>query len=397
MQLYKYKLLRITTVPLSLSVLLNGQFRYFQSNGFEVTCVSCDSPELYEVGTREGVSVKSVEMTRKITPLKDCISLWSMYKLIKEIKPDIVHSHTPKAGIISMVAALLAGVPIRLHTVAGLPLMESKGAKKLLLKGVEFLTYSCSTKVLPNSYGLQDYIVREKLVSRGKTKVLGNGSSNGIDTSYFSIATIDKNSMAEIKFKLGIQESDFVFIFVGRLVTDKGINELVESFIRFQDASKSNNRGCFKLLMVGPFETDLDPLYKDTLSKIRDNNSIIVTGFKSDVRPYFAISNCLIFPSYREGFPNVVLQAAAMGLPSIVSDINGCNEIINDGINGLVVPPKNISSLVSAMQKISSEHALRNRLGIEARRIIKERYEQSSLWNLQKEEYLNLLSSAKKY
>jgi glycosyltransferase involved in cell wall biosynthesis len=393
MEVIKYKLLRVTTVPMSLSVLLKGQFGFFKKHGFDVYCVSSESPDLYAVGERECVSVKSVNMTRRISPIQDVISLWRMYHLIKEIKPHIVHSHTPKAGVVSMVAAWLAGVRIRLHTVAGLPLVEASGLKRLLLEAVERLTYSCATKVYPNSFGLQDFLVRKHLVSRVKTKVIGNGSSNGINTTFFSINNVSAISIENARNELGISVSDFVFIFVGRLVTDKGINELVEAFLRVCDTTKCHRGGNYKLLMVGSFETDLDPLFKETLFRIKNTDSIIVAGYKSDVRPYFALSDCLVFPSYREGFPNVVLQAGALGLASIVSDINGCNEIITDGITGLVVPPKNVSLLVSAMLKISTDHDLRYHFGLAARQIITERYEQDVFWNLQKNEYMHLLKS----
>jgi glycosyltransferase involved in cell wall biosynthesis len=397
MKVYKYKLLRTATVSMSLNVLLKGQLRFFQNNGFDVTCVSSYSPELYAFGLREGVRVRVVEMTRKISPFYDLYSLWRMYLLIKEIRPDIVHSHTPKAGIISMLAARIAGVPVRLHTVAGLPLMETRGIKKLILKSVEFLIYLCCTKVLPNSFGLQDYILKERLVNRDKAKVLGNGSSNGIDTEFFSVLSISSQTIASIKLNLGICDSDFVFLFVGRLVKDKGINELVEAFLNVYETTNSVYRPNVKLLLVGPFEMDLDPVSDKTLKIISDNNSILLTGYVSDVRPYFALSDCLVFPSYREGFPNVVLQSGSMGLPSIVSNINGCNEIISDGLNGLIVPPKDVKSLTLAMKRVCFDPNFKIQSGMIAREIIESRYEQKVFWNLLKSEYLTQLKLTTKY
>lgn len=397
MKVYKYKLLRTATVSMSLNVLLKGQLRFFQNNGFDVTCVSSYSPELYAFGLREGVRVRVVEMTRKISPFYDLYSLWRMYLLIKEIRPDIVHSHTPKAGIISMLAARIAGVPVRLHTVAGLPLMETRGIKKLILKSVEFLIYLCCTKVLPNSFGLQDYILKERLVNRDKAKVLGNGSSNGIDTEFFSVLSISSQTIASIKLNLGICDSDFVFLYVGRLVKDKGINELVEAFLNVYESTNSVYRPNVKLLLVGPFEMDLDPVSDKTLKIISDNNSILLTGYVSDVRPYFALSDCLVFPSYREGFPNVVLQSGSMGLPSIVSNINGCNEIISDGLNGLIVPPKDVKSLTLAMKRVCFDPNFKIQSGMIAREIIESRYEQKVFWNLLKSEYLTQLKLTTKY
>ena len=223
-----------------------------------------------------------------------------------------------------MLASKLAGVPIRMHTVAGLPLMESSGMKRSVLNIVEKLTYYCATNVYPNSKGLKEFIIKEKLTSKNKLKILGNGSSNGIDTTHFSPNQVSGIEKRQLRKELNITKNDFVFVFVGRLVSDKGINELVEAFT---EMSKTHTNS--KLLLVGPLETHLDPLLPNTLNEIKNNEAIIYAGFQTDVRPYFATSNALVFPSYREGFPNVVMQAGAMGLPSIVTDINGCNEIIH--------------------------------------------------------------------
>src|SRR5690606_28157874 len=315
------KLIRITTVPVSLKTLLKGQHRFMSENGFEVIGVSSNGEQLYEVEKEEGVRVEALEMTRTISPLKDIKALWDFYRLCKKEKPVMVHSHTPKAGIVGMLGAKLAGVPIRLHTVAGLPLMEVIGLKRKVLDIVEKLTYSCANMVYPNSKGLYDFILSNRFTNKQKLKVIANGSSNGIDTSLFSPQQISLEQQSQLKEDLNISVSDFVFVFVGRLVKDKGINELVSAFSNL----KGHNA---KLLLVGTFEEELDPLLPETLNDIESNNNILSVGWQSDVRPYLAIANALVFPSYREGFPNVVMQAGAMGLPSIVTDINGCNEII---------------------------------------------------------------------
>src|SRR5690554_4068900 len=226
----KTKLLRITTVPLSLKVLLKGQHRFMSDKGFEVVGVSNDGEQLHEVKNEEGVRVKVVEMTRTISPIKDLKALWNFYHLCKKEKPLMVHSHTPKAGIVGMLGAKLAGVPIRLHTVAGLPLMEATGVKRKILDFVEKLTYASATKVYPNSKGLYDFILDNNYTSTDKLKVIANGSSNGIDTSFFSPDVIAEETKNTLRSKLNLAADDFVFVFIGRLVGDKGINELVEAF-----------------------------------------------------------------------------------------------------------------------------------------------------------------------
>jgi glycosyltransferase involved in cell wall biosynthesis len=378
------KLFRVTTVSESLKILLKGQHKFMSENGFEVIGVSTPGVALDEVNTNENIRVIGLNMSRKITPIKDVLSVYYLCKILKKEKPLIVHSHTPKAGIVTMLAAKLANIPIRLHTVAGLPLMEAKGIKRKILNFVEKVTYSCATNVYPNSKGLFQFIVNEELVSSKKLKVIANGSSNGIDTSYFDSGSISEVQKEDLRTKLNIHNTDFVFIFVGRLVGDKGINELIEAF------SRINNYNV-KLVLVGGAESDLDPLFEQTINEIEKNPNIISVGFQSDVRPYFAISNCLVFPSYREGFPNVVMQAGAMGLPSIVSDINGCNEIIEEGINGTIIPSKNIEALFCSMQKIINDEMWRNQLASNARDKIFSRYEQQLVWDAILNEYKSLL------
>jgi glycosyltransferase involved in cell wall biosynthesis len=385
----KTKLIRITTVPISLKTLLKGQSRYMSQNGFDVLGVSSSGNALNEVAENEKIAVYTVEMTRIISPLKDIKSLWNFYKLCKRERPAIVHSHTPKAGIIGMLGAKLAGVPIRLHTVAGLPLMEATGRKRKLLDFVEKLTYSCATKVYPNSKGLYDFILENNFTAEEKLKVIGNGSSNGIDTTYFSAQAITQEQIITLKTGLGIHENDFVYVFLGRLVGDKGINELITAFN--SPLFSRGVEGEAKLLLVGPFETELDPLLPKTISTIESNPNIISVGFQEDVRPYFAISDCLVFPSYREGFPNVVMQAGAMDLPSIVPDINGCNEIIEDGVNGLIIPPKNSTALQKAMIKLVEDKELYKNLKSNARQMITSRYEQKLVWEALLMEYQTIL------
>ncbi|MNH92965.1 Alpha-monoglucosyldiacylglycerol synthase [compost metagenome] len=380
----KIKLIRITTVPISLKILLKGQHRFMARNNFDVLGVSSSGTELMDVKNEEGVDVKSIAMSRKITPLKDLKSLWSAYRLFRKEKPDIVHSHTPKAGIIGMVAAKLAGVPIRLHTVAGMPLMEVKGGKRKILDFVERLTYSAATKVYPNSKGLFDFIISHQYTSSDKLKVIGNGSSNGINTSLFSKEVISAEQQNLLRNELGIGNDDFVFVFVGRLVGDKGVNELIKAFCEL-------NYPSVRLLLVGPLESDLDPLDKDTLRRIDENERIIPVGFQKDVRPYFAISNALVFPSYREGFPNVVMQAGAMELPAIVSDINGCNEIIIEGKNGTIIPVKNVDAVKKAMEMMITDKELYLKMKGNAREMITERYEQQVVWDALLTEYKSLL------
>ncbi len=377
----KTKLIRITTVPMSLDKLMEGQMKFMASQGFEVIGVSSPGALLEKVGNKEGIRVKGIKMSRKITPIQDVKAVLKLYKFLKKEKPFIVHTHTPKAGIVGMLASYLAKVPNRLHTVAGLPLLEAKGIKRKVLNVVEKMTYTFATRVYPNSYGLKNIIVDENFTKEEKLKVIANGSSNGIDTSYFSSALFSEEDRQILRDNLNIQKEDFVFIFVGRIVGDKGMNELVAAF---EKLSKENKN--VKLLLVGSFEDDLDPLHEKTTSTINNNKQIISVGYQNDVRPYFSVANVLTFPSYREGFPNVVMQAGAMGLPSIVSNINGCNEIIEAQKNGMIIPVKSIASLYNAMLLMMKEKQMR----LNARTMIKNRFEQKVVWEVLLNEYKTL-------
>ena len=371
-------------MPLSLDKLLEGQLTYMKDH-FKVIAVSSQEEELKRVAQKQGVPYFFVNLTRKITPYQDLKSVYSLYRFLRKEKPEIVHTHTPKAGIVGMLAARLSGVPLRLHTVAGLPLLEAAGLKRKVLNFVEKLTYRCATHVYPNALGLKNIIIDLKFAKPDKLKVIGKGSSNGIDTTYFS-HTNPMWSPKNLEEELGVLRSDFTFILVGRLVGDKGVNELVEAFVGVQ---KKHPEAA--LLLVGPLEEELDPLLPHSLHIINTHPKIFTTGYVEDVRPYLAFAKALVFPSYREGFPNVVLQAGAMGLPSIVSDINGCNEIITNNHNGLIVPVKDAKSLEVAMLRfIENKDGYKN-LKENAREVITTSYERREIWDALLKEYQSLI------
>ena len=375
------KLIRITTVPLSLEKLLENQGQYFKAF-YDITFISSNPEQLKQTAENQGVSYFPLGMTRKITPLQDLRCLIQLYHFLRKEKPLIVHTHTPKAGIVGMLAARLAGVPIRLHTIAGLPLMETKGLKRWLLILVERITYFCATKVYPNAEGLLKFVLQNRLAPRKKLKVIGKGSSNGIDTSYFSKDEVEETKVSSLRESLKIKSSDFIFCFVGRLVGDKGVNELVHAFCEVQ-----NEIPGAKLLLVGPYETDLDPLEKITQKRINTNPNIITTGFQADIRPYLVLSDTFVFPSYREGFPNVVLQAIAMEVPCIVSDINGCNEIIREGETGAIVPPKQPQPLVDKMVLFYHEKNVVQKFINTAKSEVATNYDRLQFWKSLLEEY----------
>jgi len=383
------KLVRITTVPVSMMVLLKGQLKFMKQNGFDVTMISNEGPEVEQLKVQENCPHIAITLTRKITPFTDLISLIKLTLLLRKIKPDIVHTHTPKAGLIGMWAAKLAGVSIRLHTIAGLPWVESRGMIRRLLIAVEKLTAFAATNVFPNSFVQRDFLLQNE-IAKNKMKVIGNGSSNGIDTDYFSTNLDIENQAKAIRIRERIHEEACVWIFVGRIVRDKGITELIDAFLEIQIQFPED-----RLLLLGDQEPHLDPLDEKYVQLLTSHHAIISCGFQKDIRPYLAASQVLVFPSYREGFPNVPMQAGAMGCALILSDINGCNEIVNHGKDGWLVSVKNVSALTAAMME-ARNNPIKTRLFAET---IKEKivtgYAQSYLWNCMLQEYQQLLKTPK--
>ena len=373
------KIVRVTTIADSLKSLLKGQLRFINQY-YEVIGVSSEGDALKDVRDNEGIRTEVVEMKRTITPINDLKAVYRLYKILKKEQPHIVHTHTPKAGVIGMLAAKLAGVKHRFHTVAGMPLLVATGPKRILLNYAEKLTYKCATKVFPNSFGLKDIILKEKFTTKKKLDVIGKGSSNGIDIDHFNNAMLKETDLNELKQKLHI-DKQFVYTYVGRLVTDKGINELVAAF---DIVSKKHNA---KLILVGWRESELDPLLPETEKALKQNQHIIEVGYQSDVRPYFAIADVLVFPSYREGFPNVVLQAGAMQVPSIVTNINGCNEIIKEGENGLIIPVKDVDALIASMEHIIKNQDIHQMMRTKSRQIIVDNYKHTYIWDELLKEY----------
>ena len=347
---------------------------------FDVIAVSSDGQGLRKV-TDYGGRFEVVEMKRRISIFRDLKSLWNMILLFRREKPFIVHSMTPKAGLICMLAARLTDVPIRIHTFTGLVFPTSSGLKRRVLMTADWLTSACATHIIPEGEG-----VRRDLLSNGITKkdikVLGFGNCRGIDLSRFD-RTVEVMTEADKIRKAGC----FTFITIGRLVRDKGINELVEAFCRINKDIPN-----LRLILVGSFEADLDPIHPATLNEINENPNIEAVGPRNDVRPWLAASDCAVLPSYREGFPNVVIEAGAMGLPQIVTDINGANEIIEEGKNGTIVSPRDSDALYHAMKRMISDEGWRNTLAGNARAMIANRYEQSFVRNCMMDFYKEIIT-----
>lgn len=376
-------LIRITTVPASLKTLLKGQMKYMKQQGFEVIMISAGGAETEEVKKNEGCEHIAVPLTRTINPLNDLRCLIELVRLFRKYRPDIVHTHTPKAGLLGMLAAFICRVPVRMHTVAGLPWIDFKGFSRLMMIQLEKLNFFLADAVYPNSENLLR-LMQQYNIGKTNMKVLAFGTSNGIDTNWYS-QTADgiKKKSQQLLTQCNVPQNARVWIFVGRLVKDKGIGELLRAFIQLQKEFHDD-----QLWLVGEEEPDRDPLTNEQKHLIETNASIIKWGFQNDIRPFLAASGLLVFPSYREGFPNVPLQAASMECAMILSNINGCNEIVEDGVNGLLVPAKTHVELYKAMHKLRTESELQIYFASNASSLVKNKFEQRRVWDAVYKEYL---------
>lgn len=361
------KLIRVTTSDISLFLLLRGQLK-FLNNYYEVVGLSSDTGLLHQVEKREGIRVIELAMRREISIMRDLLCLWHMYRIFKKEKPFIVHTNTPKGSLLSMMAALVAKVPHRIYTVTGLRYQGASGVGRFVLMSMERLTCLCANKVIPEGEGVKRTLIADG-ITRKPLKVIHNGNINGINTHYFSPEG-RQTQREETRRRLGIEADEFAFVFIGRIVKDKGMDELAEAMNRLLRMNKK----C-KLILVGWFEREQGSITEEHENFFRNNDSVLYVGYKKDVRPYLAAADALVFPSYREGFPRVVLEAGAMGLPSIVTDINGCNEIIVEGENGVIIPPRDKNSLYEAMLHFIDNPDKTTAMAANARRMIQEKYE----------------------
>lgn len=364
----KKKIIRATTVPQSLDHFCQGMLKEL-SEKYEVIALSSPGEHLDRVRERENVRTIAIPMERHISLLKDLTSLIMMIKTLQKERPYMIHSMTPKAGLLCMVAGKLVGVPVRIHTFTGLVWPTSTGLKRKILMLTDKLTCFCATNILPEGEGVKNDLIAGKITKK-PLKVLGFGNVMGVDMKHFSRRKEVLGKMEELGLR---DDSKFTFLFVGRIVKDKGINELVCSFKKLKSEYPD-----IRLLLVGPYEDNLDPISPESRETINAYDDIVAVGKKmgEELLAYYTAADCFVMPSYREGFPNTVLEAGAMDLPCIVTDINGSREIIRDGYNGLVIPSKDPRALYEAMKRIIDDDDEREKMASFARDYIATHYEQ---------------------
>lgn len=368
------KVVHVFTVPISL-IFIRGQAAYMKSRGLSVDVIASPGTELDAFAAQEGAASHAVEMARSIKPLHDLPALYRLWRIFLCVRPQIVHAHTPKGGLLGTIAAFLSCVPLRIYHIHGLPFVTARGLKRSLLRWTEWISCSLSHQVFCVSASVREVAIAEGLCKADKVKVILRGSSNGVDAAANfcpeRFGTMDRGRLRE---RYGIPADAQVLGFVGRVVRDKGIAELAESWKRLREAFRS-----LHLLIAGCFETQ-DPLPADVEQVLRSDPKIHLTGHVEDPRSLFAAMDVLVLPTYREGLPVVPLEAAAMELPVVATRIPGCIEAVVDGVTGTLVPVHDAGELTEAIRKYLECPELRRRHGRAGRERVLRDFRPEDIW-----------------
>lgn len=351
------RICRVATVPFFVAHHLKSQIKATAAAGHEVVIVSSSGPQLMQLVKELGVQAHPILIRRMVSPISDLRSLIAMYRYFSKERFDIVHSTTPKAGLLCAVAAFLARVPIRLHTFTGQPWARLARPMRWLVKHGDRMIVWLNTKCYADSCSQADFLVAEGVAAPGRIAVLGGGSLGGVDLIQFNPDRW-KTRHAEIRKEMGIPPGAKIITFIGRVTRDKGIGELVAAFKRLINSGINAY-----LLLVGPFEPERDPLPDEVEEQIRHETRIKTVGYSAEPERYMSVSDVFCLPSYREGFGNVVIEAAAMGVPTVGTRIVGLVDSIVDGETGILVPPREVGALADALSRMLSDEALRTRMG----------------------------------
>lgn len=381
-------LTHVTTVPDSLDF-FRGQLDYMKARGFTVRAITAPGPDARRYAAELGVDIDIVAMARRITPLADLAAVAAIRRRLRRHRPAIVHAHTPKGGLLGLLAAAAAATPVRIYHMRGLPFTTATGWRRALLRGTERLSCRLAHQVFAVSESVRALAVETGLCEPSKIKVLGRGSGNGVDaTGRFDPDAVAPAARQRTRAALGIAGEQPVVGFVGRVVRDKGVGELVEAWRSVREAFPEAH-----LVVIGPFESR-DAITADTALALRTDPRVHPLGTVLDMPAWYAAMDLVVLPTYREGFPNVLLEAAAMRVPVVATRVPGCVDAVEDGRTGLLVPPRDPRALASAIARYLHAPAQRRRHGGAARERVLAHFRPEAIWRALHGEYLGLLAAA---
>lgn len=379
------KLVHITTIPMSL-VFLRGQVHYMQRRGLTVQVISSPGAPLDAFGAINGILTFPVHMVRQITPFQDLIAVCRMFMILRRERPVIVHAHTPKGGLLGMVSAFLAGVPVRVYHLRGMPYVTAKGSKKLTLMAAERVACLLSHQVISVSHSLMEIAVADRICPEDKIVVLGGGSGNGVDTDIrFNPELVSDQYIREKYREFGIPDHAPVVLFVGRLARDKGVEDLAQAWAEVRE-----DRPDAHLVIVGPHDSR-DPISEQALISLIEDKHVVLTGEVEDISMIYALADMVVLPTYREGFPNVLLEAAAMQLPVVATSVPGCTDAVVDGVTGTLVPSRDVKALTEAILRYLNDPKLGQSHGRAGRNRVSQEFRQDMIWEAIYQEYCQWL------
>ncbi|MEZ4900313.1 MAG: glycosyltransferase family 4 protein [Spirosomataceae bacterium] len=379
------RIIQTFTVPMSLCF-LEGQARFWQENGHELHILTAAGDELVSFGHRYRVSIQAISFRRSsISYWQDLKSLYQLVCYFRKYRPDIVHGNTPKAALLTMIAARLTSVPTRIYEIHGLPLETASFWGKIMWQPIEKISCSLATRVIAVSSSLRQSVIKHRLVAPTKIVVIHHGSCNGIDSSHiFSQKNIDFTTIEFIRRELGLIEENPTVGFVGRLCLAKGIQELYKAWqivkAHVPDA---------KLILIGEEDTRKRPS-KKLLNAMDKDPTILRIGQRHNIATYYTLMDFLVLPSYREGLGNVVLEAAAMGKPAIVSDVTGLQDAVVADETGIFCQPRSIQDLVEKILFYLQNPAIRHIHGIKAQKRVQTYFQPQAIWQAKKALYTDL-------
>jgi glycosyltransferase involved in cell wall biosynthesis len=381
------RVLHVTTVPGSMLSYLTGLVGFLRERGVECVGVSSPGDMLQRLAHQEGMQVSAVEMPRRISPLADLRALWKLWREVRRLRPDVVHAHTPKGGLLGTLAGRLAGVPVVIYHLRGLPFLTETGRRRALLRFTERVSCRAAHRVICVSRSNRAIVVDEGLCPEHRITVLGEGSGQGVDARHRFDPARYPTARAEIRARLGIPDDAFVAGFVGRLAHDKGLTELGLAWRRLRAMHDDMH-----LVLVGGVD-ERDAARSHLLETFQVDPRVHSIGFDWEVARFYAAMDVVILPTYREGFPNVLLEAAAMERAIVATRVSGCVDAVIDGETGTLVPAQDAEAIVEAVVAYHAQPGMRARHGAAARERVMRHFQRETVWANLLTEYRRLVAA----